>query len=432
MVCPLLFLNPMTNMPPDAEKVNLAADTGPITVAGLVSESLERPHHPYSPSKLQSLEACPCYEGKETDKPHVRTVAGTRAHGMTESGEDDERLSDEDATAAAECLDFVEYHRRLMAATDKPDVYWAVEELKEAYLPVDDLVFSDCNATTAGYVDHVLINYDGTYANLFDWKFGMWPVEDAENNLQGIAYCLGLFKLRPTLQTVHFFFKQPHLQSVSQATFTRDQIPELYLRIQVVVARAREARAAIVGAEKSAFATAKAYVPVCNFCSRIAECPVVAALVCKVGAKFHPAEIPSDITPTMLQDPNQTTLAMRLAQVVTVWAGAFKRLVSDRIIRGAAPMLPGYKVQTMRRRKIADMSKYKEVALRHLTPEEFDSTLESSLGAVEEIVKEKAPRGNKTSAVEDFQTLLEESGAVVRGDPYSFLKAIPTKKTEGS
>lgn len=379
----------------------------------------ERPHHPFSPSQLQSLEACPCYLGKESDVPHARTIAGTRAHNVTETGEDDNRLSDEDTLAAAECLDFVEQRRQQLSIGGQ----MAVEELKETYLPIDDVLFPDgVRFTTAGYVDRALINHNQTYAELFDWKFGFWPVEEAGNNLQGISYTLGLFKKYPTLQSIRFFFKQPLIKSLSDALFTREQLPALYLRVQTVVARARKARI-----DKD-FATAKPHVPVCNFCSNIAVCPKVTEFACRVGTKFHPVAIPADITPTMAHDPAQTTLAMQLAQVVSVWAGAFKRLVTDRIIRGDAPMLPGYKVQSMSRRKIVDMTLYKAAALQHLTPEEFEKTLESSLGAVEEIVKEKAVRGTKTSTVEDFQKFLEESGAVKRGDSYSFLRALPEKK----
>lgn len=395
-----------------------ATNTSPAPGGVDSAPAAERPHHAYSPSSLQSIEACPAYKNRQADTPHERTVAGTRAHASVDSEQDDQRLADKDAVAVAECLDFVNQRREIMEQSGP------VTEIKEAYLPIDDLIFSDAKSTTAGYIDHGLINHDKTYAELLDWKFGFWPVEEAMNNLQGIAYCLGMFHAYPTLQKVKFFFKQPHLKVITQAEITRSDVPAHYLRIQTVVARARMARQA------GDFATATPHVPVCNFCGNIATCPKVAAMVLKVGKKFHPAGVPDDITPSAMHDPARSVDLLELCQIVSVWAGAFKRAVHDRILRGDAPMLPGYKVQEMSRRTVADMEKLKTVALRHMTKDKFDATLTTTFGALEDIIKDMAPRGSKTEAVESFQKELEETQAVVRGAPYSFLRPVANKKSD--
>src|SRR3989442_9595306 len=100
----------------------------------------ERPHHLYSPSQLQFLEACPCY--RPNNDINERAIAGTLAHAVTESRQDDARLSDEDSTAAAECLDFYDRRKQLMdeaqqraPASQYPKLQ--VIELKEVYLPID-------------------------------------------------------------------------------------------------------------------------------------------------------------------------------------------------------------------------------------------------------------------------------------------------------
>lgn len=392
-----------------------------------------RPHHPYSPSTLGNLEYCPCYKGRQSDTPHVRTVAGTRAHGVVETGEDDHRLTDEDAVAAAECLDFVEQRRRLLQeaadraraleSAEAPAEFFQVNELQEIYLPIDDLKFSDCEATTAGYTDRVLVSHDRTYAEGFDWKFGFWPVEDPKENLQVIAYSLGLFKMFPEVRVVRFWIKQPHLEVVRDALFERKDIPHLYLRIQTVVARAREAR------NQKSFETAKPAVPVCNFCDNLGRCEKVCQFACKVGSKFHPLEIPTDITPTMLQDPTQTNLGLRLAAVLKVWCDAFRRQVTDRIIRREAELPPGQKIQTMRKREIVDMGALRAVALKYLTTAEFEATLETTFGAVETLIQDKAPRGAKKAMVKEFQDELLATGAVKLGDEFSFLRAVAVKDT---
>ncbi len=383
----------------------------------------ERKHHSYSPSSLQNLEACPCYVGRNETKLNERCVAGTRAHGVIEKGVDDARLSDEDAAAAADCLDFIEHRRQIMSRTGIPT------EHKEIYLKVDDEVFEDSyrgpelvKSTTAGYVDHVLLSADQTYAELFDYKFGLWPVEDAENNLQGIAYSLGLFRAYPTIQQIHFWFKQPHLDHVSDTVFTREQIPTLYLRVQTVVARARQARHA------GDFFTARPMAPVCNFCANLGVCPKVAEIALQVGKKYYPLAIPDDITPTMIHEAKDAGAGKRLAQVVKNWADSYSRELADRVIRGEAPLPEGYRIETRSNRVIADKDKFREITLKHLTEDEYYATFDPSFTPIEDLIKEKAPRGAKKSILESYQDELMTSGAVTRDIPYTFLKAVAKRE----
>jgi len=397
--------------------------------------SNEKIHHSFSPSTLASLEVCPNYEGQQSATPHERTTAGTRAHDIVESGRDDNRLGDDDAAAAAECLDFVNRRRQLLeeartraiAKLENPDDFFPnILELKEVYLAVDDKKFDDgVTATTAGWVDRVLVNHDRTYAEIFDWKFGHWEVAEAKDNPQGIAYLLGLFREYSTLKSIRVFFKQPHLDLLSEALFTRDQIPALYLRIQTIVARAREAR------NSGNFDMAKPHVPVCNFCANLGKCDKVLAIAVKVGNKFYPLEIPESVTPSLVLDPHNTSLAMRLSQVLAIWAAAFRAQVTDRVLRREADLPEGFIVQSKSNREVASPAEFKKIALQYLTQAEYDAIAPvPGFGVVEDLVKEKSPRGSKKAAIETFQKQLIDSGAVTQGESYSFLRAAAQKKNE--
>lgn len=391
--------------------------------------SQERKHHAYSPSTLPSLEVCPCFKGRESD--HPRTRIGTISHQVVETGQDDSRLSDDDAAAAAECLDFVESRRkaanefRARAGVDLPPIL----ELKEAYLPVDDIVFPDgVESTTAGYVDHAIISHCRTCAELVDYKFGLWPVEKAENNLQGIAYALGLLKAYPTLKNVRLWFKQPNTGDLTEHLFTRESIAPLYLRVQVVVARARQARALVV---KEDFSMANPMVPVCNFCDNIGRCSKVLEIALKVGKKFYPLEIPENITPTMVQDHHNTSLAMRLSGVLATWAKSFRTLTTDRVVRRDADPPEGFILTAgTTPRKVKDATKLKEVSLQYLTPEEYQKLLpqEPPFGELEDAISDTAPRGHKKNTIEAFQAKILEAGAVEKGTAYAFLKAVAKKE----
>jgi hypothetical protein len=417
---------------------------------------VERAHHPFSPSKLQNLEQCSLYEGNNS--VNERAIAGTLAHGVTESGEDHDSLSDDDASAAAFCMDWVHRQKLLMEEArdraiskaahakfdpdhepteDEFNVVWsrerestpAVLELMEGYLPVDECRY-ECQgkpveSTTAGYFDRALINHEGTYCLAIDFKFGRWAVETCSNSLQAIAYVLGLFRAYPKLQQIKFVFIQPALDVVDGHTFSRAQVPELYRRVQVVVARAIEAR------NLGTWDSASPAIPVCSFCGAIGRCPKVAAIACTIAKKFHPLGVPSNVTPTFLDSPEGTADALNVAAVMATWAAAYRAQVTDRVIRRAAPVPPGFTLASRSNREVTNETLAREVALKFVTEDEFKSISPfPGFSDLEEIVSTKAPRGQKSSTVTALKDALKESGAVTVGQPYAFLKAQPKRNDE--
>ena len=401
----------------------------------------DRVHHPYSPSTLQSLEACPCYEGR--DESHIRAIAGTKMHKVTEDRMDDESLSDDDALMAAECLDFYEERKQLAVdarahamISELPDhrSYPEILELTETYLPIDDLEFEDeikvglgsillkIQSTTAGYFDRAFFSHAGTYCEAFDWKFGVWSVEKVKNNLQAIAYVLGLFKKFPKLESVRFWIKQPAIGFLDDHVFHRSEILSLLLRVSVVVERARMARA------KADFSSANPTIPNCLFCKHTGICPAVTKFACTVGNKFAPLKIPASVTPSMVQDPANTGLGMQLAQVMKVWSEAFRKVTAERVLRGA-PLPEGYRLQQRDgSRAVTDMAGFKREALRYLTEEEYAQAFDVSIGAIEDSIGAKAPRGSKKHAIQEFKSCLEAANVVERGSPAVFLQAEKTKE----
>lgn len=406
-----------------------------------------RLHHPYSPSQLQNLEVCGCYVPREGEV-HERAIAGTIAHNVTDAREDDTRLSDDDAGAVHECLEFFDRRANLLhedrereqkrrndvaASEGKAEFEDApnVKEMKEVYLPIDDLPlpgYNDWRTTSGGYVDTTLFSWCMTRSEIIDWKFGAWAVEEAENNLQGIAYALGIFKKFPSVMevTVHFF--QPHLRLITSCTFYRKDVARLYLRVQTVVAKAVKGRAE---ARTGNFDRANAMIPACNFCGFLGECPKVSAMILTVGKKYAPLEVPDDVTPSLLHSTRDMNLGLKLTGLVKAWAEAYRRQVTNRVLEGRADMPEGYKAQQgSSAREIIDLAKFKSIVLRYITQEEFDSTVSVTLGAIEKLIAEKSPRGAKESTVKEFGAKLLDGNAVKPGNPFTFLKAISVKQNK--
>lgn len=377
----------------------------------------QRSHHIFSPSQLNSLEACPCYEGAQND--NQAAFLGTLQHEAIERLTDDPRLSDERAFAVADCVTYAE---------SRAAAYPNSRVLRELYMPVDEeayIVEIDgenqlVNTTTGGFADVVIISQDETEAEILDWKMGRNMVTGAATNLQGIAYLLGIFRMFPTMKRITVRFILPHLDQKSEHTFTSDEFTDLLLRVKVVVSRARAAR------EAKDFATARPNVGACMFCANIGRCPAVADLALKIGKKFAPAQIPDELSPTLIHDARQVELGLRLADIVRAWAEAFRRQSTEKSVCDLTFIPDGYKlVHSPGRIKVLDEPGVENIARQFLPPEHhaaLEKLRDIPITRIDELISLISRRGEKEATVERFRDALIEAGVVERGEPFPVLR----------
>lgn len=376
-----------------------------------------RSHHPFSPSQLNSLEACPAYEGAQNE--NAAAFLGTLQHEAVERLTDDPRLSDGQAFAVSECITYAE---NIAALYRNPRV------LRELYMPIDEEAYvveiagvnTLVNTTTGGFADIVIVSEDETEAVIIDWKFGRNAVTEAKSNLQGIAYLLGVFRMFPTLKKISVRFLLPHLDQKSENTFSSDEFTDLLLRVKVVVARARAAR------EAKDFSTARPNIGSCMWCANIGKCPAVAALAIKIGKKYSPAVLPDNLSPTLLFDPKQVELGIRLADVVKTWADAFRRQATEKAICDETFVPSGYQLVSMPgRTKILDVPEVERIA-RTFLPTEYHGALEKlreiPITRIDELISLVSRRGEKESTIERFREALIEAGVIERGEPFPVLR----------
>lgn len=384
----------------------------------------ERIHHPYSPSKLQLLEACPKLQSIHLESEAA--VIGTMQHDVADSGIDDARLPDYKAMAAVECMKF---------ADSRAAQYPGGTVLKEEYLPIDDeeiTVWSgdpqkgelpQCQffkGTTAGYADFAVVSADGLKGEIVDYKFGQNAVEDAEDNLQGIAYALGLWKRFPRLQTIRVWFILPHRDELDEHTFTRNEFNGMYLRTRTVVQRAVEANR--VAAD---FSSAKATTGTCLFCSHVGRCPKVAELVIKLGKKYAPLRVPESVTPSLLLDPKQVSIGLRLAQVAKVWSESYRRQATAKTVEDPNFIPEDYTLVSTCKRIIKNAKKLGELAKQYLPEadkEKVDTLYDLPITSVEDLISIAADRGQKEATVKAFGEAALAEGIVEMGVPFAFLR----------
>jgi hypothetical protein len=367
------------------------------------TETTEREHHPFSPSTLQYREACPYFEPSKVE--NAAATAGTLQHVAVDSPLDHAHLSDAQAAAVKDCQ---AYFNEL-----KSD-YPGCQVLIEQYLPIDDYrgKFKDWNgeihphlATTAGYLDRAIVSKDRKSADICDWKFGEWDVEPAENNVQGISYLLGIVRKIPSIDKVTVRFVMPYRDEITYHTFHRPEFQALHQRIRAIVFRAVEAR------EKRDFTQATPC-SACIFCANAGRCDALTAMVIRVGQKFSPLQIPEDITPTLVQNSEQSGLGLRLTTVVTAWAQAYRAQKTVQALEsGVVP--DGYSLVGMSERKIIDPEKLREVCVQFgLTEAEVNGSARYFITTIDELIRAKAPRGSKDAAIEVISQALLDAGAI--------------------
>jgi hypothetical protein len=396
----------------------------PLGAAVAAAVPPPRVHHPYSPSKLQALEACPKYESRSGDSAASR--AGTIQHDAVDGESDNAHMTDNQALAVAECLAYADS----IAAK-----YKGGRVLKESYLPIDNEIIEIQEAqvtkrfrgTTAGYLDYSIISADETEAEIIDWKFGQWAVEATENNLQGIAYMLGLKKMFPKLKrcTVHFVLPHRDELDVHQFELNDENLMLFHVRIRRVVQRAVEARK-----NSTDFTTANPNTGACLFCALIGQCTKVTEMVARVSEKFAPLRLPQNVNPTLILDPEDTAIGIQFAAIAKTWAESFRARATEKSITDPDFIPVGYTLETRTKRKVLNARLMADIAKKfvpHTLDAEIEKLFDLPIGGVEEVIELATPRGQKSKAVEAFGKAALEAGALEMGQPFAFLKMTPTK-----
>ncbi len=377
-------------------------------------DSAPRQHHPFSPSKLQFLEACPGFEGVQST--NEASELGTKIHDAIESGVTEGLgFTDEQLDVIAKCI---AYYKNEVSCIPGSTLF------KEIYVPID------AENTTAGYLDIAIIRPRERSAKIIDWKTGLNAVEPCENNLQGMAYLLGLLFKYPHLEYVEVEFVMPFQGDggiVDKFTFTKDLFEKMHLRIKTIVAKAKVAKAAFDEAKAAGrtcdHPSLTPNTSTCLFCANLAHCHAVQKMALAVGKKYNPLLVPDSINPSLISDPATAGRALEFFAVMAALAGAYRQEATNKALTDENFMPEGYMIVTSTRRKVEDNGKFAQVLKEYgFTDDEIMSACEFTLGPAEKIANDRAPRGQKKAAVEELGQLLASGGATVEGAPVSMLK----------
>jgi hypothetical protein len=380
---------------------NRVTETSPMpteTTSNTIDHS-SRDHAEHSPSSLKMFEICPGY--KPSGGTNWAADRGTRIHEALEA-EDISRLVDPDEQAIAQkCYDYVQSLIESKGGR-------VLETHKEIRVDIDlgggEATFGTCDLG---------LMFSETEMVLLDYKTGYGAVEDAEINTQAWAYSIGAFQRFNKIEKIDFYFLMPVRDEVSYATFTRSQLPEMKLRLQTIIKRAKDGK--IFNPQPG----------VCDYCGNQASCPALAKKALLIAIKYPETgfPIPQDITGAEASAEDLAAL-LKLAPIMESWAEGIKKLALSKALEEGWE-LPGYRLQERKTpRSITSALQAYEAVKDTVSINDFlAACTKVSVPDLEDYFAESVPRGKKGQAKQQLVDRLTDAGCLKQEGTIHVLKA---------
>ena len=363
----------------------------------------ERPHATRSSSQLGTLAVCEGFKPLNTKKVHWVTAQGNRGHAALDGGDD-------------ELLD-TDFEQRMKNCCEK----------YSNSLPPASRIFEEIKLTTIegrwGYTDRLRIRADSDAADLLDWKFvRVKEVTDAEINLQGKDYVVGIFEdpRFPAINTINVHFVMPRFESVSTATFTRDDVPRLKLEIFAVLRRARRS-----DSKSYRGVTLVPNYDSCRYCGASGNCVALRKVADDLGRAYDPTNygvhppIPTETHASLVKDATSRAQLQKLAGLMEQWAKSVRHHNLTASLEDDKNLPEGYAVEWAKGKRYITSIDGLFLAAKefHLTTSDLVEAATISWAKVEDKLRERAARGTKQSVVAEFNQRLLELEAVDRPEP---------------
>jgi hypothetical protein len=257
-----------------------------------------------------------------------------------------------------------------------------------------------------GTVDRVVIR--GTHVDVVDFKFGRGEIDDAEINIQGQAYLLGVMDKFPELETATVHFIIPRRDEVFTADFTRADMEGIRLRIGLIVGKAMLSDAERIPNTEG-----------CKYCKHKLSCPALNDKMLPLAKKYAKTvddfelNLWGSYSPAEIEDPEVLGKMLNVASVVDKWAEAAKKQAT-KLATDEGLEIPGYDLHFRTATAKIDDSQAAFDAVEHLlSAEEFMNACNVTPSALGKAYSEKLPRGEKKDARAKIDNALEDAGVIL-------------------
>jgi hypothetical protein len=257
-----------------------------------------------------------------------------------------------------------------------------------------------------GTVDRVVIR--GTHVDVVDFKFGRGEIDDAEINIQGQAYLLGVMDKFPELETATVHFIIPRRDEVFTADFNRADMEGVRLRISLIVGKAMLSDAERIPNTEG-----------CKYCKHKLSCPALNDKMLPLAKKYAKTvddfelNLWGSYSPAEIEDPEVLGKMLNVASVVDKWAEAAKKQAT-KLATDEGLEIPGYDLHFRTATAKIDDSQAAFDAVEHLlSAEEFMNACNVTPSALGKAYSEKLPRGEKKDARAKIDNALEDAGVIL-------------------
>lgn len=256
-----------------------------------------------------------------------------------------------------------------------------------------------------GTVDRVVIT--GKHVDIVDFKFGRGAIDDADINIQGQAYLLGVMDKYPELETATVHFIIPRRDEVFTADYARADMEGIRLRINLIISLATQESPDLRPNTEG-----------CRYCKHKLSCTALSDKFLPIAKKYEEAvgdfelNLWGSYSPTEIEDPEMLAKMLNVSQVVDRWAESIKRQALKLAIEEGLE-IPGYDLHFRNASLKIKNGQDAYDALEHLlTPEEFMEVCSVSITALTKAYSDKLPRGEKKSARGKIEQELESAGVL--------------------
>lgn len=346
------------------------------------TETPEAAHHEHGPSSLNYKRVCPAFR----NRPGTSDAAeeGELLHRAVETGYDD-ALDPEQVELVDKVRSFVN------GATVGEDVYADHREIRLN-------VRLNNGHDTFGTCDRLMLLGTGRRGLLIDYKFGRLAVPAAEDNLQGMAYAVGVFQLFPKVDKLDVIFLLPRRDEVSRAKFTREKLDEYVGTLTDLFDQ--------ITAEDPTRRANKA----CEYCAHAASCLELAKVTTSVVSVPGELVPPTSMDVSLMSAEDIDRFALPMSRLVTKWAEAVKARALELLSSGTEMENHGLQTRRMPRKLLGPITEAWELCEKLGLP--LDAFQNSCTLSVAQLLKEA-----KRAKLGDITDQLIEAGFLSHDNP---------------
>ena len=251
---------------------------------------------------------------------------------------------------------------------------------------------------TFGTADRVIIK--GKLGYLVDFKFGRLGVPDANENLQAMAYAVGVFDKFPELDAIQTWLFLPRRDETSHCTIQRATLPSIRKTLETLFDEITQP------------SPPRTPCAACQYCTHADSCPALTASALILGRKLEPLLIPDSANPETMTPEVLDEIALPLARVLASWGNKVKDRATKLAMEGHD--FEHHKlVARARPVSLTDAPAVYDLVKDTVPVEEFLRATKVSLSQLKAVAKSLAERGKGKAAqdelVERLKPLLPES-----------------------